>query len=67
MSPAEQSEAIVCSQAATISRLDQSPTPIGAPSTGLLPGHNVTSLMSHEDQVRTHVYVGPFKVGGTFD
>ncbi|PLW06451.1 hypothetical protein PCANC_21421 [Puccinia coronata f. sp. avenae] len=61
MSPAEQSEAIVCSQAATISRLDQSPTPIGAPSTGLLPGHIVTSLMSHEDQVRTHVYVGPFK------
>jgi hypothetical protein len=62
MGRTEQNAALVICLTAVLKRLDEMARLIGAGPARSLTGDNQLSLMSHEDQVKTHVYTAPFKV-----
>ncbi|PLW09260.1 hypothetical protein PCANC_20859 [Puccinia coronata f. sp. avenae] len=62
MGRTEQNAALVICLTAVLKRLDEMARLIGAGPARSLTGDNQLSLMSHEDQVKTHVYTAPFKI-----
>jgi hypothetical protein len=62
MSRTEQNAALIVCLAGVMKRLDEMARGIGAGPARSLTGNTQVSLMSHEDQVKTHVYTAPFKV-----
>ncbi|PLW52046.1 hypothetical protein PCASD_02033 [Puccinia coronata f. sp. avenae] len=62
MGRTKQNAALVICLTAVMKRLDEMARLIGAGPARSLTGDNQLSLMSHEDQVKTHVYTAPFKI-----
>lgn len=62
MSRTEQNAALIVCLAGVMKRLDEMARGIGAGPARSLTGNTQVSLMSHEDQVKTHVYTAPFKM-----